>query len=81
MMPYLYSKDDLWFQARNVASQVANNASFNCNAGKMLVLPRGWYQQELFLAMIEKAPRRSAPPRLLPGRADRWERLTAGASG
>jgi acyl-CoA reductase-like NAD-dependent aldehyde dehydrogenase len=79
VVPYLYSKDELWFQARNVASQVANNASFNCNAGKMLVLPRGWSQKEIFLAMIEKAlaaaPLRKA---YYPGAPDRWERLTAG---
>lgn len=79
VVPYLYSKDELWFQARNVASQVANNASFNCNAGKMLVLPRGWSQKEIFLAMIEKALA-AAPRRLAyyPGAEDRWERLTAG---
>jgi type IV pilus assembly protein PilM len=27
---------------RNIATQVTNNASFNCNAAKMLVLPKGW---------------------------------------
>ncbi|MEP7126018.1 MAG: aldehyde dehydrogenase family protein [Byssovorax sp.] len=79
VMPYLYSKGELWSQARNVASQVANNASFNCNAGKMLVLPRGWTQAEMFLGMIEKAltaaPRRKA---YYPGAEDRWARLTAG---
>jgi acyl-CoA reductase-like NAD-dependent aldehyde dehydrogenase len=79
VMPYLYSKGELWAQARNVASQVANNASFNCNAGKMLVLPRGWTQKEMFLAMIEKALT-AAPRRLAyyPGAEDRWARLTAG---
>ena len=82
VMPYLYSKGELWSQARNVASQVANNASFNCNAGKMLVLPRGWTQKEMFLGMIEKALS-AAPPRdaYYPGAPDRWERLTAGREG
>ena len=82
VMPYLYSKDELWSQARNVASQVANNASFNCNAGKMLVLARGWDQKEMFLAMIEKALS-AAPPRnaYYPGAPDRWERLTRGREG
>jgi acyl-CoA reductase-like NAD-dependent aldehyde dehydrogenase len=79
VMPYLYSKGELWSQARNVASQVANNASFNCNAGKMLVLPRGWTQAEMFLGMIEKAlaaaPLRKA---YYPGAEARWSRLTAG---
>ena len=82
VMPYLYSKGELWAQARNVASQVANNASFNCNAGKMLVLPRGWTQKEMFLGMIEKALS-AAPPRdaYYPGAKDRWTRLTAGREG
>jgi acyl-CoA reductase-like NAD-dependent aldehyde dehydrogenase len=82
VMPYLYSKGELWAQARNVASQVANNASFNCNAGKMLVLPRGWSQKEMFLGMIEKALS-AAPVRkaYYPGAEDRWAHLTAGREG
>ena len=35
IMPYLYTAGDLWYAARSVASQVTNNASFNCNAAKM----------------------------------------------
>jgi acyl-CoA reductase-like NAD-dependent aldehyde dehydrogenase len=79
VIPFLYDKDELWFQARSVASQVVNNASFNCNAAKMLVLPRGWAQRDLFLGMIEKALSAVAPrPAYYPGAAERWARLTAG---
>jgi aldehyde dehydrogenase (NAD(P)+) len=67
IVPYHYSDDELWFQARNVASMVVNNASFNCNAAKMLITPRGWAQREAFLALLGKAlvavpPRRAYYP-------------------
>jgi acyl-CoA reductase-like NAD-dependent aldehyde dehydrogenase len=82
VLPFLYDKDELWFQARSVASQVVNNASFNCNAAKMLILPRGWAQRDVFLGMIEKALAAVAPrPAYYPGAAERWERLTAGRQG
>jgi acyl-CoA reductase-like NAD-dependent aldehyde dehydrogenase len=77
--PFLYDKDELWFQARSIASQVVNNASFNCNAAKMLVLPRGWVQRGLFMEMIQRALA-SVPPRnaYYPGAAQRYQRLTSG---
>ena len=37
IVPGKYTDDELWFQARNVATMVVNNASFNCNAAKMLI--------------------------------------------
>lgn len=82
VLPFLYDKDELWFQARSVASQVTNNASFNCNAAKMLVLPRGWAQRDVFLGMLEKALGAVPPrPAYYPGAAERWQRLTAGREG
>lgn len=81
VLPYLYAADDLWFMARSVASQVTNNASFNCNAAKMLVLPRGFQQKDLFLGLIQKALA-GVPPRraYYPGATERYQRLTAGRS-
>lgn len=77
--PGLYAKDELWFQARSVATQVVNNASFNCNAAKMLVLPRAWAQRGLFLDMLKKALA-AAPPRkaYYPGAFDRYSDLVGG---
>lgn len=79
--PYLYEAGDLWFLARSVASQVTNNASFNCNAAKMLVLPQGWRQKDLFLELVQKALA-GVPPRraYYPGAIDRYLRLTEGRS-
>lgn len=79
IMPTLYAEDELWFQARGVATQVVNNASFNCNAGKMLVLPKGWAQRGLFLEMLQRALTSARLRRAYyPGAADRYASLTAG---
>ena len=76
--PWLYDTDELWFQARSVATQVVNNASFNCNAAKMLVLPRGFAQRRLFLGMLARAFAAVAPRRAYyPGAPERHARLTA----
>jgi hypothetical protein len=81
VMPWLYAKDELWFQARNVATQVVNNASFNCNAAKMLVLPRAWPQRQLFLDLLRRALGSAAPRKAYyPGAFDRYEMLVSGHS-
>jgi hypothetical protein len=62
-----------------VATQVVNNASFNCNAAKVLVLAQGWPQRDVFLGLVERALA-SVPPRdaYYPGALARYEALTAG---
>jgi hypothetical protein len=79
VVPRLYSDDELTFQAKNVVSQVVNNASFNCNAAKMLVLPKGWPQRTLFLTKIRDFLAQ-VPPRkaYYPGAIDRHASLTGG---
>ena len=42
VVPGDWSANDLEFQARQVAGTIAHNASFNCNAGQVLVLADGW---------------------------------------
>lgn len=80
--PYLYSRSDLAAMAEMIATQLTNNASFNCNAGKMLVLPRGFPQRKMLLdalvRLLEKVPVRKA---YYPGAADRWRSLTGGRDG
>ena len=77
--PTLYAEDELWFQARMVATQVVNNGSFNCNAGKMLVLPKGWRQRSLFLEMLQKALTAARLRKAYyPGALDRYQTLTEG---
>ena len=79
VVPYLYAEDELWFQARSVATQVVNNASFNCNAAKMLVLARGWAQRDLFLSKLQKALGEVRPRRAYyPGAGERHGSLVRG---
>ena len=79
VVPGRYSDGELRFQARNVATMVANNASFNCNAAKMLITSSRWAQRERFLALVRaqlaRIPTRRA---YYPGARDRYERLLAG---
>jgi len=79
IVPYTYSDDELWFQARNVVSMVVNNGSFNCNAAKLLVTSKHWAQRDKFMSLVAKglaeAPLRNA---YYPGAFDRYERLTSG---
>jgi hypothetical protein len=79
VVPATYSQDELWFQARNVATMVGNNASFNCNAGKVLVLSDGWPQRRTFMDLVRRAlgelPMRKA---YYPGAQRRYDTLLSG---
>jgi acyl-CoA reductase-like NAD-dependent aldehyde dehydrogenase len=74
IVPGKWSAADLEFQAQHVASMVAHNASFNCVAGKVLVLARGWPQRTEFLRHVRQAlantPLRKA---YYPGAQDRYQ--------
>jgi hypothetical protein len=82
IVPAEYKDDELWFQARNMATMVANNGSFNCNAGKVLLTSRAWPQRAKFLDMVRRAlgetPLRKA---YYPGAHGRYETLLAGRTG
>jgi acyl-CoA reductase-like NAD-dependent aldehyde dehydrogenase len=75
--PGPYTERELDYQAENVAAMVANNASFNCIAAKMVVTHRGWPDRQRFLdkveAMLSRLPPRKA---YYPGAADRFRRFT-----
>ncbi|MCU0255646.1 MAG: aldehyde dehydrogenase family protein [Vicinamibacterales bacterium] len=73
VVPGLWSERSLEFQARNVASMVAHNASFNCNAAKALVLARGWSQRDAFLEKLHEVfARLPARRAYYPGAEDRY---------
>jgi len=80
LVPGVWTKRELAFQARNIATQVVNNASFNCNAAKVLVTAAGWPQREAFLAELRAALAR-VPSRLpyYPGSEDRFARFEESA--
>jgi aldehyde dehydrogenase (NAD(P)+) len=79
VVPGPWSEGQLAHQAENVAGMVVHNASFNCIAGKMLLLPKGWPQRDRFLDLVVDkmglAPARRA---WYPGAFDRYRDLVAG---
>jgi acyl-CoA reductase-like NAD-dependent aldehyde dehydrogenase len=79
VVPGRYTEAELAFQARNIVSMMANNASFNCNAAKMLVTARGWPQRDRFLELVRQGLA-ATPARFAyyPGAQDRFAALTAG---
>src|SRR6185295_6322919 len=76
VVPGPWSESDVRFQARHVAAMVTQNASFNCNAAKVIVTARGWLQREAFLdalhAELRKLPARKA---YYTGAQDRYARF------
>jgi aldehyde dehydrogenase (NAD(P)+) len=79
IVPGPYTDDELASMAANVAGMICNNASFNCNAAKMLVVPKGWAKRDLFVRMLSSVLA-TVPPRqaYYPGAFQRYEALTAG---
>lgn len=79
IVPHAYGDTELAFVARNVVTMVVNNASFNCNAAKMLVTAAGWAQRDAFLDLVATglaaAPTRRA---YYPGAAERHRLLLEG---
>jgi acyl-CoA reductase-like NAD-dependent aldehyde dehydrogenase len=78
LVPGHWGPDDLAFQAENVATTVTNNAAFNCNATRILVMHREWPQRQAFLDALRAVLRRT-PPRhaYYPGAHDRHARFLA----
>ena len=76
VVPGAWSERELDFQARSVAGMVVNNASFNCNAAKLLVVAAGWPQREAFLERLRRVLA-AVPPRraYYPGAAQRYRRF------
>jgi acyl-CoA reductase-like NAD-dependent aldehyde dehydrogenase len=79
IVPGTFTDKELWFQARNLVTMLVNNASFNCNAAKVLVTARGWPQRDRFLELFRKAIER-VPARApyYPGARRRYAELVAG---
>lgn len=76
VVPGNWSRKDIAFQAENIASQLVNNAGFNCNAARVVVTHQGWEQREELLAEIEKVLAEIGPRcAYYPGAEDRFERF------
>jgi hypothetical protein len=53
IVPGEWSESEIAFQARHVASMVANNAGFNCLTPRVIVTHAGWAQRERFFTELE----------------------------
>ena len=73
VVPGPWSASDLEFQAVNLASSLANNGGFNCNATRVIVQHRGWSERQNLVAAMKRVFDRT-PPRMAyyPGAADRY---------
>ncbi|HET8622531.1 MAG TPA: aldehyde dehydrogenase family protein, partial [Gemmatimonadales bacterium] len=82
MTPGRYSDKELAYQAEDVASALTYNASFNCNASKVIITARGWPQRDAFLRALETVLA-AAGERMAyyPGAKDRWETFAADRRG
>lgn len=78
VVPGPWSDADLRFQARHVASMVTHNASFNCNAAKVVVVARQWLQKDAFLAALREELAKTPPRRAYyPGAHERYAAFLA----
>ena len=74
IVPGNWSQKELDYQARQIAGQVFNNGSFNCNAAKVLVTSAGWAQRDEFLDRLRTVFRNSeAHKAYYPGAQERYE--------
>ncbi|HEY0492992.1 MAG TPA: aldehyde dehydrogenase [Candidatus Dormibacteraeota bacterium] len=82
VVPGRYSERQLRWQVENIAGGITNNASFNCNAHKLLISATGRVQTGGLLGLLEKSLAR-VPPRYAyyPGAEERYRALTRGRPG
>lgn len=74
VVPGPWSKADLAYQGENIASMLANNAGFNCNAARVLIQHKGWQHRSALLDQVrgafDRIPTRQA---YYPGALDRYQ--------
>ncbi|HKO52856.1 MAG TPA: aldehyde dehydrogenase family protein [Polyangiaceae bacterium] len=77
VVPGKYSDRELTTLARGIAGMVVQNASFNCNAAKMLITPRGFGQRDALLTRLKAEFAKIAPRKAYyPGAEARYAALT-----
>ena len=53
IVPGVWTKKEIDFQARHVATMIANNAGFNCLTPRIIITHEGWAQREEFFTALE----------------------------
>lgn len=78
IVPGHWSERELAYQARHVASMIANNAGFNCLTPRVLVTSKSWAQRDAFLDALEGVFSTLTPRRAYyPGAAARRDAFLA----
>lgn len=74
VVPGPWSDGELEFQAKHIASMVAQNGSFNCNAAKIIVTASNWDRRDAFLSKLERALAETPPRKAYyPGAESRYK--------
>lgn len=74
VVPGPWTDDDIAYQAENIASSLTNNAGFNCNATRVIVLQEEWNQRrELMTAVRKVLAGTPTRPAFYPGAEERFE--------
>lgn len=78
VVPGEWSNGDLAYQAEHIVSMLTNNAGFNCNATRVVIMHKEWKQREQLVQKIrdilKKVPTR---PSYYPGAQDRQKMFVA----
>ncbi len=74
VVPGPWSEGDLAYQAEHIVSMLTNNAGFNCNATRMVILHSEWEQREQLIQAMRRILAQ-VPPRAAyyPGARDRYQ--------
>jgi len=79
VIPGPYTDKEVAFQAEAIAGAMIHNASFNCNAARLLISPQGWTGRGRLLGALERILA-DVPPRkaYYPTAEGLWDQLTRG---
>ncbi len=82
IVPGPYSDKELIYQAEDIASGLTYNASFGCNANRVVVVPRDWKLRDRFLDALGGALQRAGDRQAYyPGARQRFERFMGARTG
>ncbi len=78
VVPGEWSESDLAYQAEHIVSMLTNNAGFNCNATRVVIMHEGWGQRKQLVQKIRDILKK-VPTRLsyYPGAQDRQKMFVA----
>ena len=75
VVPGRWSTRALRLRAEDVATQITHNSGYNCNAARVVVLPRAWPQRDEFLDHLRQVLRALPPrPAYYPGAEATYDR-------